>query len=51
MSNTEKLIQLVKNYRILYDLSHENYKNVKKKDKIWDEIGKELNECGKYLIL
>jgi hypothetical protein len=33
---TEKLIELVKIYPILYDLSHEDYKNVRKKDKVWD---------------
>jgi len=44
MAFTEKLIELVKIYPILYDLSHEDYKNVRKKDKAWEQIGVELKE-------
>jgi len=47
MALTEKLIELVKIYPILYDLSHEDYKNVRKKDKVWEQIGVELKESGK----
>ena len=47
MALTEKLIELVKVYPILYDLSHEDYKNVRKKDKAWEQIGAELKESGK----
>ena len=50
MANTEKLIELIKKYPILYDLSHEEYKNVRKKDKAWDEIGEELKENGKLFF-
>ncbi|XP_050515031.1 transcription factor Adf-1-like [Diabrotica virgifera virgifera] len=49
MVPTEKLIELVKKYPILYDLSHEDYKNIRKKDKIWDEIGQEMKECREEL--
>ncbi|XP_050502175.1 transcription factor Adf-1-like [Diabrotica virgifera virgifera] len=49
MVPTEKLIELVKKYLILYDLSHEDYKNIRKKDKIWDEIGQEMKECREEL--
>jgi len=45
---TEKLIEFVKIYPILYDSSHENYKNVRKKDKVWEQIGVELKESGKW---
>lgn len=48
MAFTEKLIELVKIYPILYDLSHEDYKNVRKKDKAWEQIGVELKESGKW---
>jgi len=44
---TEKLIELVKICPILYDLSHEDCKNVRKKDKAWEQIGVELKESGK----
>ena len=46
MAFTEKWIELVKIYPILYDLSHEDYKNVK--DKAWEQIGVELKESGKW---
>ena len=48
MAFTEKLIELVKIYPILYDLSHEDYKNVKK-DKAREQIGVELKESGKWV--
>ncbi|KAK7863491.1 hypothetical protein R5R35_010522 [Gryllus longicercus] len=44
MSKAERLIELVKRFPILYDLHHEDYKNSHKKNRIWDEIGKEINE-------
>ncbi|XP_072390086.1 uncharacterized protein [Diabrotica undecimpunctata] len=40
----ERIIELVRKYPILYDLSHEDYKNVRKKDKIWTRIGEEIGE-------
>ncbi|KAL1490223.1 hypothetical protein ABEB36_012953 [Hypothenemus hampei] len=46
MVHTEKLIEIVKRYPILYDLSHGDYKNVRKKDKVWEKIGAEINESG-----
>ena len=48
MAFTEKLTELVKIYPILYDLPHEDYKNVRKKDKAWEQIGVELKESGKW---
>ena len=48
MAFSEKLIELVKIYPILYDLSHKDYKNVRKKDKVWEQIGVELKESGKW---
>lgn len=46
MSKTERLIEMVRSYPMLYDLSHEDYKSLRKKDRIWSEIGKELDENG-----
>jgi hypothetical protein len=46
---TEKLIENVKNYKILYDLSHPEYKNKRRKNKTWDEIGALLNTDGDTL--
>ena len=48
MAFTEKLIELVKIYPILYDLSYEDYKNVRKKDKAWEQICVELKESSKW---
>ncbi|KAH9503732.1 hypothetical protein Btru_066472 [Bulinus truncatus] len=45
-ANTEKFIDLVKSFPILYDLSRPDYKNCRKKDKIFEEIGKMLNKNG-----
>jgi len=47
MAFTEKGTEIVKIYQILFDLSHEDYKNARKKDKVWEQIGVELNESGK----
>lgn len=49
MSIAEQLIEKVKEYPILYDLSHKDYKNVRKKDKIWDDIAAEMNENVKFV--
>ena len=49
MALTEKLIELVKIYPILYDLTHEDYRNVRKKKKVWQQIGVELKESGKWV--
>ncbi|XP_074042015.1 uncharacterized protein [Leptinotarsa decemlineata] len=38
MLSTEELIESVRVKPILYDLTNSEYKNIKKKDKIWDEI-------------
>ncbi|KAH1006882.1 hypothetical protein HUJ05_007573 [Dendroctonus ponderosae] len=46
MASTEMLIELVEKYPILYDLSHEDYKNIRKKDKLWDKIGQEIHITG-----
>lgn len=51
LTRVERIIEIVRNYPILYDLSHEDYKNVKKKDRTWSEIGKQLNASGKYQFL
>jgi hypothetical protein len=39
MAFTEKFIELVTINPILYDLSHEDYKNVQNKDKAWEQTG------------
>lgn len=38
MSKIERLLEIIRHYPILYDLSHKEYKNIRKKDKILIEI-------------
>ncbi|XP_028131407.2 uncharacterized protein LOC114327103 [Diabrotica virgifera virgifera] len=45
----EKLIEIVKKHDIFFDMSHPDYKNVRIKNKIWDQIGNELNIKGEDL--
>ena len=42
-----RLIQLVKEYPVLYDLAHSDHKNSEVKKVIWDQIAAELEEDGK----
>jgi hypothetical protein len=46
MSETEHLIELVKLHPVLFDLANKDYKDVRRKDKIWAEIGAELEQEG-----
>lgn len=48
----EKLIEQVKNHEFLYNLSSENYKNIRLRNDTWAAIAEELNiENGKIMIL
>ena len=44
-----KLIQMVKEKPILYDLNDPNHKNSEMKKVIWDQIAAELDEDGEFL--
>ncbi|KAJ8954766.1 hypothetical protein NQ318_014873 [Aromia moschata] len=43
---TESVIEHVRRHPQLYDYSHPDYKKCKAKDKIWERIGREVNESG-----
>ncbi|CAH1984224.1 unnamed protein product [Acanthoscelides obtectus] len=45
------LIEMIRRNPVLYDQSHANYKNVRIKDKIWNEIADTLGEtdCGEEI--
>lgn len=45
-----KLIQLVKYHELLYDPDNRDYTNKKKKEKVWDDIGRQLKRSGKYTL-
>ena len=42
-----QMIQLIKEYPILYDLAHVDHKNAAMKLVIWEEIASILGETGK----
>ncbi|XP_073977446.1 uncharacterized protein isoform X2 [Rhodnius prolixus] len=46
---TELLIKKIKHHRILYDSRSPDYKNIRKKDKIWETLGRELRISGDIL--
>ena len=46
-----KLIQLVREHEILYDLSHVDHKNAQMKLIIWEKIAEILGEIGKFFDL
>jgi hypothetical protein len=47
---TELLVECVRKYPMLY-MSNEDYRNVRNKDQLWDETGKELYVPVKYYCL
>ena len=44
-----RLIELVRENPILYDLNHINHKNAQMKLVIWEKIAEILAETGKYI--
>lgn len=46
--DNEKLIEFVREYKYLYDLSDKRYSDNQKKDQAWNEIGIKLQRDGKY---
>lgn len=47
--NDEKLIELVREYPVLYDLSHSKYMDTGFKNNIWARIAKEMKQDGKLI--
>lgn len=45
--NDEKLIELVRNYPVLYDLSNPKYMDTNFKNNIWTKVGEEMKTTGK----
>lgn len=50
MDLTEKLISLVQENPCLYDCRIKNYKNVAKKDLVWEQIAHELEQNSKCIL-
>jgi len=49
--DTEKLMDLVRNNVFLYDVGHNDYKNVVKMAEAWRDIAKEVNQDGMYYFV
>ena len=49
--NDEKLIELVRKYPVLYDLSHAKYMDTDYKNTIWNKIAEEMETTGKKYII
>lgn len=49
--NDEKLIELVRRYPVLYDLSHAKYMDTDYKNTIWNKIAEEIETTGKKYVL
>jgi hypothetical protein len=47
----EKLIELVRKCEELYDMGNKEYSDSVWKEKVWGQIGEELNKSGKLLML
>ncbi|VVC95765.1 unnamed protein product [Leptidea sinapis] len=45
--NNEKLIEVVRQYKLLYDLNDKKYCDNQKKDETWIEVGRKLNMDGR----
>ncbi|XP_022193329.1 uncharacterized protein LOC111051191 [Nilaparvata lugens] len=48
-SSTELFLEVIYTFPLLYDINHKDYKNVWKRDKIWEDIGKTLDAPGDEL--
>jgi hypothetical protein len=46
--NDEHLIELIRSYPVLYDLTQPKYMDSSFKTDIWNTIGKEMKADGKY---
>jgi len=44
----EKLIELVRKYEELYDMSNKKYSDSVWKEKLWGQIGEELKKSGNF---
>jgi len=49
--DNEKLIELVRQHNVLYDLSHAKYLDGQYKEKIWKSISEELDQPGNSNII
>lgn len=47
--NDEKLIELVRRYPVLYDLSHAKYMDTDHKNTIWSKIAEEMETTGNLI--
>lgn len=48
--NNEKLIELVSEYKFLYDMNDCKYSDSQRKNEAWQEIAEKLHVTGKHII-
>jgi len=48
--DNEMLIEEVRHYQELYDMTHKKYSDNIHKDNIWRKIGSELKTTGRYKL-
>lgn len=48
--NDEELIELVRQYSVIYDLSHSKYMDNTYKLNIWKKIAHQMKSDGKYIF-
>lgn len=46
----EILVELVRGYPELYDMTHSKYSDNVRKEEIWKNIGENLGQTGNYLL-
>lgn len=47
----EKLIDLVRQHDLLYDPDNRDYTNKRKKEQVWDDIGRQLKRSGENFLM
>lgn len=45
----DDLIEIVRQYNVIYNTKHKQYKDIAIRTAIWEEIGQKLKQPGKYL--
>jgi hypothetical protein len=46
--DSAQLIGIVQEYEELYNLRHSDYSNQQRRDNVWEETGRRMNQLGKY---
>lgn len=47
----EKIIDFVKNYEILFNVRHQNFRDSEKKNRLWLKLAGEMDKDSEYILL